>query len=104
MRLSYEQNFDNNKKIYLEKFIDVAKQYHIRLICIVSPTYEKFDVHDRIIGEIDSLTGTKGVEFYDYSANDKLYKKADYFKDQLHMNMSGVEIFNDEVSKLITHQ
>lgn len=100
MRLSPHETFGNIKKTYLNKFINTAIQHNIRLICIVSPTYEKFDVHNRIIGEMERIIKAKDVEFYDYSDFDKLYKKPEYFKDQLHMNVHGVEIFSREVSNL----
>ena len=100
MQLSSHEIFGNIKNIYLNKLINIAIQHNIRLICIVSPTFEKFDVHNRIIGEMERMIKEKGVEFYDYSDFDKLYKKPEYFKDQLHMNVHGVEIFNREVSNL----
>jgi len=103
MYLSPDETFNKLKKDYLIKFIDIAVQHDIRLICIISPTYEKFDTDNTIIDEIKKITKARGIEFYDYSDFDKLYKKPEYFKNQLHMNERGVEIFDTEISQNIIH-
>lgn len=103
MHLSKGETFDSVKKDYLEKCIDIAIKHKIRLICIVSPTYEKFDTDNRIIGEMEELIVARGVEFYNYSDFGPLYNKPLYFKDQLHMNIKGVEVFDRAVSNRISH-
>ena len=102
--LSAEESMDDIKKKYLEEFIDIAREHKIRLICIVSPTYEKFDVNDRIIGELKDMITEKGVEFYDFSAFDSIYQKPLYFKDQLHLNTKGVEIFDTALANILDQQ
>jgi hypothetical protein len=101
MTLSENENMDDIKKVYLEKFLDVAITNNIRLICMISPTYEKFDANDRIIGELSATISQKGIEFYDYSSFDELYHKPAYFKDQLHLNARGVEVFNHELGRIL---
>lgn len=103
MILSDHEIFDTTKKEYLAKFIDTALEHNVRLICMVSPTYEKYDINNRIIHEMEELIVSKGVEFYDFSDYEKLYQKPQFFKDQLHVNTKGVEIFNREVSNLIVN-
>ncbi len=101
MTLSESESMDAIKKVYLEKFLDVAQSHDIRLICMISPTYEKFDVNNRIIGELRTIITERGIEFYDYSDFDKLYRKPAYFKDQLHLNARGVEVFNHALGPLL---
>ncbi len=99
-RLIPEGKFDSLKKEYFEKIIDLSIQREIRLLCVVSPTYEKFDADNRIIDEMESLVKSKGLDFYDYSDYWELYKKPQYFKDQLHLNDVGARAF----SKLIAEE
>lgn len=102
-----ESNIDSLKYFYLEKFLDTAIQNNIRLICVVSPTYEKFDVNNEIIDELNILISEKGVEFHDYSNYKTLYQQPEYFKDQLHLNSEGADIFSHKISEIInkpTHE
>ena len=52
---------------------------------------------------MEALIVSKGVEFYDFSDYEKLYQKPMFFKDQLHLNKKGVEVFDREVSNLIAN-
>ena len=101
MRLSAEEALDPTKIDYLRKFMEVAGKQNIKLICFVSPTYEKFDMDNRIISELRNLADEMDVEFHDFSDFDEVYRHPEYFKDQLHLNADGVEIFNREVSRII---
>ena len=49
------------------------------------------------------LVVARGAEFYDFSNYDPLYKKPKYFKDQLHLNVNGVEVFSREITYIIKH-
>jgi hypothetical protein len=101
MQLSAEETMDTTKVLYLRKFIDVAQENQVRLVCIVSPTYEKFDRQNRIIGELEKVVRNKGVEFYDYSRFEDVYGQAEYFKDQLHLNAKGVKVFNEDLRETL---
>jgi hypothetical protein len=104
MHLSLSEKIDNNEKMYLLKFMDLAKKNNIRLICIVSPTYDKFDKQNRIIGELKQLVNLQGIEFYDFSNYNEFYKSPEYFKDQLHLNKKGSELFSKILSKEVLIQ
>jgi len=69
----------------------------------VSPTYEKFDADNRIIGEMESMVKSKGLNFYDYSDYWEFYKKPQYFKDQLHLNAVGARAFSMSIAKEINN-
>jgi len=103
IELENYENFDNNKINYLNKIIDLCINNKILLFGIVSPTYLKFDKNNRIIDEFKLIFHKKGnYNFYDYSNYSKLYKKEKYFKDQLHMNNFGADLFSKEIVDKIT--
>jgi len=92
---------DSNKIIYLNKIIDLCKFNNIRLIGVVSPTYLKFDKKNRIINRLKFIFNENKMKFYDYSAYSKLYQKNEFFKDQLHLNKIGADIFSRDLVEKI---
>jgi len=102
-RLISKERPDSLKKEYFEKIIDLSIQREIRLLFVVSPTYEKFDADNRIIGEMESMVKSKGLNFYDYSDYWEFYKKPQYFKDQLHLNAVGARAFSMSIAKEINN-
>ena len=96
-----KEYFDPNKIIYIKKIINLCKIENIKLISVISPTYDKYDVNNTIINEIRDIFNSENIEFYDYSDFSKLYKRPEFFKDQLHMNNMGSDIFSKDFSKKI---
>jgi len=88
-----KEYFDPNKIIYIKKIINLCKIKNIKLISVISPTYDKYDVNNTIINEIRDIFNSENIEFYDYSDFSKLYKRPEFFKDQLHMNNWGLIYF-----------
>ncbi len=95
------EQIDPNKLIYLKKIISICNLYNIKLIGVVSPTYLKYDSNNIIINRFKEIFYANNLEFYDYSDFFRLYKDPKYFKDQLHMNQSGAEIFSEDLSNKI---
>ncbi len=89
--------FDENKMAILQKIITLCQKNNIKLFGVVSPTYIKFDKENRIIDKIDSIFNESNTDFFDYSNFSNIYGKPKYFKDQLHMNNLGAEIFSKEL-------
>jgi len=95
------KHFDTNKITYLHKIINLCEEKNIKLIGVISPTYRKFDINNKIINELRDIFESKSLKFYDYSNFSKVYNKQEYFKDQLHLNSKGAEIFSREFAKKI---
>lgn len=76
---------------------------NIRLIGVISPTYTKFDVKNRIIKTLETNFKKNDLEFFNYSNYSALYLKPNYFNDQLHMNEIGAEIFSKNISQKIKY-
>jgi len=93
--------FDENKMNYLNKIIKLCKTENIKLVGVISPTYLKFDKNNRIVNKLKIIFNENNIEFYDYSNAAKFYQKTIFFKDQLHLNNLGADIFsNDLVEKI----
>lgn len=93
------KEIDPNKLRYLEKIIDLCSNNGIKLIGVISPTYLKYDLQNTIIQDLQKIFVSKDLEFYDYSDFSDLYKKPQYFKDQLHLNNVGAKIFTNDLSR-----
>ncbi|MDY7394093.1 hypothetical protein UMM65_02490 [Aureibaculum sp. 2210JD6-5] len=94
---------DSNKNQFLDKIINLCKHNNIELIGVISPTYLKFDLQNKIISEVEKIFNKNNLPFFDYSNYLELYQKPEYFRDQLHMNNIGAEIFSRHFSKKIKH-
>jgi len=101
--LEKEEVMDINKKRFLDKIINLCKDKNIELIGVTSPTYSKFDVQNRIIDEMELIFNKNNFQFIDYSNYLEFYQRPEYFKDQLHMNNQGAEIFSRHFSQKIEH-
>ncbi len=95
---------DKNKITYLNKIINLCKINSIKLIGVVSPTYEKFDRNNEIINELKTIFKKNDVDFFDYSNYLKVYKDTKYFKDQLHLNAIGAKVFSTDLVKRIKNE
>ena len=98
-----EEKFDDNKLIYLNKIISICSNNNIKLVIVISPTYEKFDKKNNIIKILASDINNKNIEFYNYSDYSKLYKNPEYFTDQLYLNETGANIFSKDLVKRINN-
>jgi len=97
------EKIDTNKFIYLKKIINLCSLNDIKLIGVVSPTYLKYDVNNIVINQFKSVFDSNKLEFYDYSDFYKLYNTPKYFKDQLHLNKLGAEVFSEELANKIVY-
>lgn len=95
------EKMDNNKITYLNKIINLCETENIRLISVISPTYLKFDQKNRIIDKLKTILNKKNIEFYDYSNDTSFYQKKVFFKDQLHLNEVGADIFSNDLAEKI---
>jgi len=100
-KILHNTEMDTLKVKYLKKMIHLCSIYDLELMIFVSPTYEMFDSQKKIINRVESICQENNVLFYDFSDYDKLYKNPIYFKDQLHMNLIGADIFTVEVCDII---
>jgi hypothetical protein len=68
---------------------------------VISPTFLEFDQEGLIKEELKTIAENNQIEFWDYSVWHKTYNNRALFKDQLHLNSNGADIFSCEIAMLI---
>lgn len=95
------EKFDSVSKIYFNKFIDLVLKHKIKLLCTISPTYEKFDKNNRITNQVKNILLKYKLKLYDFSDSPLFYNSPQYFYNQLHLNEKGSDIYTLQIIKLI---
>lgn len=113
----YSRHFDNKEEYFLPEridelyaIIDYCQSHEITPVLITTPfsKYYRDLISDEFLQEFNA-TVTKiaydtGVNYYDYSADERFRDNLDYFSDSDHLNDQGAEYFmdilRDEVEEL----
>jgi len=85
-------------------FIAKIKARNIRLFIIVSPIYEKFILETSSLSIAKEMCSKGKVPFYDFLENAEFLAHREYFRDPLHLNNEGAEVFTNLVIKEIKNQ
>lgn len=93
-------NEDSLKIFYFQSFMQMCKEYGIKLICFSSPSY-KFNAECNYYEPIEKLCSEYDVLFYNYSADDQISSNKIYFKDRSHLNNKGAVHYTREVVRVI---
>ncbi len=105
------KNYDGKKysissvqKNYIYKIADLAKENNIKLIFVTAPlaniSQEYISNYDYIHNIFNDISKDLNVPYYDYNIID-LGLTHEHFRDDAHLNHSGVEIVsNDFINKL----
>ena len=87
----------------LSAIIDAAKKHHVRLITVVSPFYFPFEFsRNRSYLALKHTVEAAGYEFYDFSHATPFLKNPYLFKDDIHLNDSGANIYSKMIADLIS--
>ncbi len=102
---------DKTQQKYLLKLTDLCKQQGINIIWVTAPianvSMDYIKNYDGIHNVIQTLADKYGVEYFDYNLinKEKNLLTNDNFRDDAHLNHSGVEIvdrdFIEKVSKYV---
>ena len=101
--LEDNEKFDSVTNIYLNKFIDLVLKHNVKLLCIISPTYEKFDKNNRITNQVKNISLKYKLRLYDFSDSPLFYNRPQYFYNQLHLNYKGANLYTLQIVKLINN-
>ena len=93
---------DSKKLIYIKKIIELCHKNDIELIGVVSPTYLKFDRENKLISKVKPLFSDYNFDFFNYSDLPLLYGKREFFRDQIHLNDEGAQLFSEMFSEVIS--
>ena len=100
IRESETKKVDSLKIHYFRKFIQLAKDKDIQLICYVSPTYKVSSNEDYYL-PVKQLCLQYDVPFFYYADCPIFSGKKKYFQDRTHMNHTGACQYTEEVNMLV---
>ena len=90
---------DSLKLYFFEKFIQLARDKHISLVCCVSPIYKSYYERSCYQSVMD-LCMKYDVPFLYMSDDEELSWNKEYFQDRIHMNDNGAREYTQ---KLMAH-
>ena len=89
----FVQEIDPLKIEYINKFISLCKTNNIECVLVISPWFADFSTNRDFVDTVRELSLSYSIPFLNY-INDEEFMKADYFKDQKHLNGKGADIFS----------
>lgn len=95
------EEIDINKIYYFKKIIEICHKKNIEIICVISPTLNKYDDKNLVVDLLKDENPYKDIHFWDYSDHHEFYGKDHLFKDQLHLNSMGADKFSIIISNRI---
>ena len=87
---------DTLKLYYFERFIQLAQNYGVKVICCVSPVYYGYS-KDYNYEPIMGLLQKYNVPFFDFSQDLQISNEHSYFEDDVHLNDKGAHLFTNKV-------
>jgi hypothetical protein len=87
-------SFDTIKLAQLKAFVHDVKELGVQLVFVASPIWYGKD--DDEFAPIKDLCNKEGVTFYNYSNDADFVRNDEMFKDGLHLNSYGADVFTKE--------
>jgi len=102
-------NWNKKRITYLKKIIELIKDEEISLLLVTAPippkSFEYISDYNFINKKIDNITQGYNVNYIDYNIINKKEQifSNNHFKDDDHLNYSGVRIMNNHLSEKIKY-
>lgn len=93
-------NIDELKITYFEKFLQLAKEKGIDVICVGSPYYN-IDPNDGFYLPVVKLCEKYGFAFWDYTDASSIKNEKALFNDRTHLNDDGARLFTAEIANAL---
>ncbi len=87
------ENTDTLSFYFLKKFCSLTKSKNISVVFVISPMYVKDDKKNVVISKLQELVGSYDYKILDYSLSPNFMNKEFLFRDQIHLNSKGAELF-----------
>lgn len=117
--MRFDRHFNNKETYFLPEreeqlyaIIDYCKEHELTPVLITTPFSRYYndpvpeDFLDRFYGTINRIASDTGVNYYDYSHDDRFSENLIYFSDSDHLNAEGahyfMELLAEEVAELKT--
>jgi hypothetical protein len=84
---------DSKKLLYYKLFIQDCKKAGIKLFLAYSPTYGKFTNPDYTVSILKKVAEDEKLGFADFSNNTAFINHPELYRDPLHLNGNGAEIY-----------
>ncbi|MBS1492812.1 MAG: hypothetical protein JST55_04860 [Bacteroidetes bacterium] len=94
-----QENIDSIKVNAYKNFISTLKSSSVKLVVVVSPYYQKSS--SETIKIASRIAGEMNVEFWDYSSDENYFHKKELFKDHIHLNAQGSEMFTQMLANRV---
>ena len=91
---------DKLKIYYFDRFLQLAKEKKIEVICVGSPYY-RIDPNDGFYRPIIELCENYGFAFWDYTDALSINNNKEFFNDRTHLNDEGARRYSGEVAKAL---
>lgn len=84
----------------LNNIVRLCRNHKVRLVITYAPTL-RLTTRNGVSQWLDHYCKTKHIPFYDYSWEKKYYLHPERFKDEVHLNSHGAEVFTHEFIPVI---
>ena len=104
----YSRHFDNKEDYFLDErienlyeIIDYCKENNITPVLITTPFSKYYvdlvsqDFLQEFQTTVNTIANDTGVNYYDYSHDERFYENLEYFSDSDHLNETGAAYFTD---------
>lgn len=83
---------DNQKILFIQRFIDICKREHIKLIFTISPAYTV--VKRTHYSKLKYIATKNGIPLLDYHSNGVFLDHPEYFEDKAHLWGKGASLYS----------
>lgn len=90
-------NIDGIKLQFVQKLIELSKEKNINLLFVASPKYGVNGSEE--LNPVKEICEEKGIPFLDYYADTRFVQHKELFKDPLHLNEKGAQLFTNIVGE-----
>lgn len=84
----------------LKNILSFCSSNNVQTIAVMTPIFETNKNYDDMSKQIELICRQfKNVSFLDFGKDNDFYENRKYFKDNLHLNYQGAELFSEKFSK-----
>lgn len=97
-----DQTIDTTKVQYFTSFVNECNARHLPLIVVVSPTLKKFDTERHFLRFAKDIATSNNAYFLNFTADTTFTSNKHYFRDMIHLNVTGSKIFTQSIIEKIS--
>lgn len=102
-QMAVDRKIDNDSQIridsfklhYVQELIEISKRHDVPLLMVASPKYG--EKNSEALNPIKIICAENGIPFIDYYANADFVTHKELFKEPMHLNNKGAEVFTQQI-------